>query len=599
MSPRFPRTTATAAAFAILAAGTGCATVPTSGSPHLVDEDRARDTLSQQYVRLIAEPPKKDASPEDVVKGFQAATASFDDPRLTMARRYLTADASQKWKPWKQTRVYDEGKFSGPIRSLKDAKDATVTLKGTAVATIGSEGNYTPATGMVEETFRLVRGDDKQWRIAQLPDGRLLSRHDLERAYRRVDLCFPPATPVNGLVVDRVWVPIIPGRGLPETRVRRLLAGPSESIRGAVATAFPGGTELNRITVEGGDTLVVDFTSAVESVSDNEIDAMKAQLVWSLGELATGFTVEIRVNGEPFRGIGLRFKLPDYAQFDPNVVTAQAQVYFMRDGKLHRVKDKGGGDPVLGAAGEQDVQFTAPAVSGDYQPRIAALVNGDGVYVTGTAQGGKWQRWIAGRDLTGPSWDRYGSVWAAEPVGEGKTRVWQATQGQARRVGIPPALANGRMNAFRVSRDGTRVAVIMDEGRGTTVKIGTIFRIGRQVRIDNVRTLVEAQDRQKIKAIAWRDAADLLVLSKGKGGQDLATWSVMEGKPAEEPAIKLDAQAEIVSIAGAPDHVLAGTDIDRGESGPGHGEVRTYSGDKREWTMLAKDGAADPVYPLG
>ncbi|WP_433499857.1 LpqB family beta-propeller domain-containing protein [Sphaerimonospora sp. CA-214678] len=589
----------TATAFALLASGAGCTTVPTSGSPRVVAEDRARDTLSQQYVRMIAEPPRKDASPEDVVKGFQAATASFDDSRLTTAKRYLTADASRKWNPSKQTRVYEEGKISGPMRTLKDAKEATVTLRGTAVATIGPGGGYTPATGAVDETFRLVKEDDGQWRIAQLPDGRLLSSADLQRAYRPVDLCFPPATPVNGLVVDRVWVPIIPGRGLPETRVRRLLAGPTQPIQGAVVSAFPSGTELNRITVEGGDTLVVDFTSAVESVSDDQIDTMKAQLVWSLRELVTGFTVEIRVNGELFRGTGLRFKLSDYAQFDPDVVTPQAQAYFMQDGRLHRVKDKGGGDPLPGAAGERDVEFRAPAVSGDYQPRIAALANGDGVYVTGTTPGDKWQRWIAGKDLTGPSWDRYGSVWAAEISEPGKTRVWQATQGEARRVGIPPELANGRLSALRVSRDGARVAVIMDEGLGTTVKVGTVFRVGQQIRIGNVRTLVEAQDRQEIKAIAWQDAADLLVLSKGKGGQELATWSVMEGIPVAARAIKLDAQTELDSIAGAPDHVLAGTDTDKGEPGPGHGEVRTYSGDKREWAVLAKDGAANPVYPLG
>lgn len=587
-----------AAAFALVTAGAGCATVPTSGSPRPVDEDRVKDTLSQQYVRLIAEPPKQDATPEEIVKGFQAAAASFDDPHLTVARQYLTAEASQKWNPWRQTKVYEEGKISAPLRVPKDAEAITVTLKGAAVATIDPEGRYTPARGAVDEAFRLVK-EDSQWRIAQLPDERLLSADDLSRAYRPVDLCFPPVAPITGLVVDRVWVPIIPGQGLPETLVRRLLAGPTSSIRGAVGSAFPTGTKLNRITVEGGDTVVVDFNSAVESVSADRIEEMKAQLVWSLGSLVTGFTVEIRVDGEPFRGSGLRFKLSDYQQFDPNVVTSQAQAYFMRDGRLYRVKDKGGGELVPGAAGQPDAEFTDPAVSGDYQPRIAALVNGDGVYVTETAPEAKWQRWIAGKDLTGPSWDRYGAVWSAEAVGPNKTRVWQAVGGHARRVTLPDDLANGHISALRVSRDGTRVAVIMNEGVGNTVKIGTVFRVGGQTSIGAVRTLIEAQDRQEIKAIAWQDAANLLVLSQGKGGQELATWSVMEGMPVSERPIKLDPQAELDSIAAAPDHVLAGTETDKGESGPGHGEVRTYSAEKREWTVLAKDGAANPVYPLG
>ncbi|MEZ0074987.1 hypothetical protein ABH927_004356 [Planotetraspora sp. GP83] len=563
----------------------GCAIVPTSGSPRAAEEDNSRDTLSQPYVRMIAEPPKSDASPSDIVRGFQSAMASFEDSSLKIARLYLTPDSAQKWNPWEETRIY-EGKVSEKAAPDPKDRDATVTLKGNAVATIDPEGRYTPTSGEVVQTFTLIKVDTR-WRILSPPNARLLSADDLKRAYRQIDLYYPLATRATGLVADRVWVPIDPSSGVPETRVRRLLGGPTRSIRDAASSAFPSSTELNQITVEG-DTVVVDFSPAVESVSSDRIDAMEAQLAWTLRDLVTGRTIEIRVNGEPFRGSGLRFKPTDYSQFDPNVLPAKPQAYYMQGGKLHRVKDNGGGDLVAGAAGEQSTKFSYPAVSGEFPARVAALVNGNGVYVADMAGGSQWQRWIAGKSLTPPSWDRYGYVWSAERA-DNETRVWQAAGGQARRVIIPADLATGRVISLRVSRDGARIAMKTDSGLGAEVKIGTVVRVGQQARIDNVQTLVGPDSGQDIVDIAWQNAAELLVLSKGKGGQQLAKWSVMEGMAASDTVIRLDPQTKIDSIVGAPDHVLA----------DGDGEVRTYSVEKRAWTALEKDGATTPVYPLG
>lgn len=584
---RGARTFAVLVAVGLALVSAGCATVPTSGSPRAAQEDSGKDTLSQPYVRLIATPPKKDALPEDIVKGFQAAMASFDDSRLSIARQYLTPGAAARWNPWRQTRVY-EGKIeSDRTQDLKEATRTTVTLKGTAIATIDAEGRYTPATGSLVEPFTLVKVGT-QWRIDVPPDYRLLSSDDLRRAYWKVDLYYPPTTKAVGLVADRVWVPIEPSRGVPETLVRRLLAGPTSSIRNAVSSAFPAGTDLNRITVEG-DTVVVDFTSEIESVPADRLDALKAQLVWTLGELVTGRTVEIRVDGEPFRGIGLRFRPTDFTPFDPSVVTGSAQAYYMQGGRLLQVKEKGGGTPVQGAAGEQPGKFSQPAVSGEYAPRVAALVNGDGVYVAAMSQGSQWQRWIAGKDMSPPSWDRYGAVWSAEKVNTHESRVWTAEGGQARRVAVPDELSYGHIIKLRVSRDGARVAAITDDGLGTTVKTGTIVRQGQQVGIDDVRTLIDSRDTQEIKDIAWQDGAQLLVLSKGKSGQELATWSVMEGEVLPEAGL-VKPDSAIKSIVAVPDHVLAGAD---------EGQVLKYSMDKRAWTQLAKDGATTPVYPLG
>ncbi|MBX6382133.1 MAG: GerMN domain-containing protein [Microbispora sp.] len=575
---------AAGAALVLVSGGAGCATVPTSGSPRVAQEDQGKDTLSQPYVRLIATPPKKGAPPEDIVKGFQAAMAAFDDSELRVAREYLTPGEAKRWNPWRQTQVY-EGKIEADHpQNLQNATRTTVTLKGTTVATIDPEGRSTPGGGTFAAPFTLVKLNG-EWRIDVAPDARLLSYDDLWRAYRKVDLYYPPATREIGLVVDRVWVPIEPDRGVPETLVRRLIAGPTSSIKDAVSSAFPPGIELNQITVEG-DTVVLDFSSELDTVSSDHLDALKAQLVWTLGELVTGRTVEIRANG----GSGQRFRPADYARYDPNVLTGSVQAYYMQDGRLLQLKEKGDGTPVPGAAGEQAGKFSQPAVSStnEFPPLVAALVNGDGVYVAPMTPGSQWQRWIAGKDMSPPSWDRYGAVWAAERVNPHESRIWTADNGRARRVDIDDELSNGRIVKLRVSRDGARIAAILDDGLGTSVKIGTIVRNGQQTRIESVRTLIAPRDGQKIKDIAWQDATDLLVLSEGRSGQELATWSVMEGMPSDEGPIKLD--SKIKSIAAVPDHILAAAD---------EGQVLTYSVDKHAWTPRADNGATNPVYPLG
>ncbi|MBO3745050.1 GerMN domain-containing protein [Streptosporangiaceae bacterium NEAU-GS5] len=573
----------------VMLVGSGCAIVPTSGSPRVWGEDTGRDTLSQPYVRIIAEPPRKDAEPLDVVKGFLAATASFDDPTLAVARLYLTSEALRKWKPYDTAQVYD-GRFTADPVSTDD-KNTTVRLKYESQATIDSEGRFAPLTSAGDQPFGLTKING-QWRISDLPDGRWLSSDDLKRAYRQMDLYYPPATHVTGLVLDRVWEPIDPSTGVAETRVRRLLSGPTKTIRSAVASAFPLSAKLNRISVEG-NTVVVDFDSGLLDIRSDQMNAMKAQLAWTLGDLVAGRIIEVRVNGEPFRG-GLTFKPTEWNAYDPNVLTSSPDAFYMQGGVLRLASEKGPGDPVGGAAGQGTMPFTDPAVSAQSQ-RVAARADGNGIWVADMVAGSQWQQWIKGTDVTPPSWDRYGAVWTAIRVSDTETQVFTAVgPGNPHRVTIPPDLTGAKFKALRVSRDGARVAMIVDDGSGPQVKIGTIVRSGIAAGIQEVQSLVPPRTGL-INAIAWQDAATLLVLSKGKASQELAAWSVLEGEKENNQTIRLDPKSDIQSIAGAPDRVLASTEPDQDNAG----EVRLYDDTKGTWVRVVGDAATAPVYPLG
>jgi hypothetical protein len=237
--------------------------------------------------------------------------------------------------------------------------------------------------------------------------------------------------------------------------------------------------------------------------------------------------------------------------------------------------------------------FTDPAVSNQSQ-KVAARANGDGIWVADLIAASQWQQWIKGADATPPSWDRYGAVWTAVRVSPTETQVFTAdAPGRPHRVTIPAELAKAKFTALRVSRDGARVAMIVDDGSGTEVRVGTIVRSGSSAGIQEVQSLVPARTGS-ITAIAWQDAATLLVLSKDKN-QDLAAWSVMEGEKENSQTVHLDTRTGIQSIAGAPDRILASTVPDPDNPG----EVRLYDATKATWTPVARDTAGAPVYPLG
>src|SRR3546814_17765170 len=58
--------------------------------------------------RSFAMPPHEDASSSEIVSGFLEALTS-DDPDYETARKYLTKEASEKWRPLLSTTVLADG----------------------------------------------------------------------------------------------------------------------------------------------------------------------------------------------------------------------------------------------------------------------------------------------------------------------------------------------------------------------------------------------------------------------------------------------------------------------------------------------------------
>ncbi|WP_248961763.1 LpqB family beta-propeller domain-containing protein [Sphaerisporangium perillae] len=563
-----------------------CSTVPTGGNVFSARGGRGGDALSQPYVRILASPPKPQGSPLEIVTGFLAAAASFDDPLRTVARQYLTGEAQRTWSPFDAVTVY-EG-IAGTDTPRVDIQQAHVALKGTVLGTLDGDGHYVPSDAQagsdMNKGFTLVKVSG-EWRISSAPSGLLLSEDDFKRAYRSFDLYFV-AYQRAGLVTDQVRVPINPSEGLAKSLVHRLLVGPTTPLRGAVESAFGPNVDVNNVQVEN-DTVVVDFTyGVVDSVlTQGNREALSAQLSWTLKPLTESRRIEVRVNGEQFPGGPFIIDPRDYDRFDPDVLS-QPQAYYLQQGKVRTVDKERDNPPVAGVGAVQARQFSHMAVSGDQAFKVAALEKAGGVYVSGINPGSEWQRWIDGAKLTPPSWDRYGDVWSVSQQGPRKAQVLRAHDATRQVPVSAPGLESTDVKAFRVARDGARVAVISDDGHGQRVLVGSINR--SDWRIQNLRTLVPANDGQEITDIAWQDASTLLVLMKTKADRDLSAWSVTQGVRVD--ALKAVAGIETVTAGPDPSLVLAGT---------ADGEILAWNPQKSQWTTLVKSGADPPVYPLG
>ncbi|GAA2893413.1 LpqB family beta-propeller domain-containing protein [Streptosporangium fragile] len=586
-----------AAMAAVLACGTSsCAVIPTGGKAIAVDDVRKGNPLGDPYARVIPMSPNPEWSPEEVVTGFRAAMASPDDPARTVARRYLTETFARKWNPHSGVTVYRQGDYEKLPPVGEEDKQTRVTLKGAVTAIIDQDGRYRPSGGALNEPFSLVRGPGG-WRIDAAPDGLLLSEVDVDRGYLPVDLYFLDAQ-WKGLVVDQVRVPIDPAANFAKTTVERLLQGPSSSLKDAVNTAFEPGTELIDVTTEN-NRVVIDLTRGVDV---DRVNSMAAQLAATLTALTKGgWGFEVKVNGEPYysSGSALQIDAQEQSRFDPWMTPNNVAPFYLAGGALHLLGKENTGHPVPGRAGQKDNEFKHPAISAQPVKQVAVLSADDKtVSVAPLAAGGEWRVWVTGDNLTPPSWDRYDTLWTVNRPDDHTSIVLRHDSENKHQYRVSaPELETAHVRLLKVARDGVHVAVVVRDGMGEQVHIGTVIGQRENTRIDNLQTVVPAESGQTIKDIAWKDGKTLYVLT---GKSELLEASVTAAPKS------LASDSRIKSITALDGTLLAGAEDDNGNR-----QVLFWNTAK--WDPLVKDettgstgfaengpdGPSSPAFPLG
>ncbi|GAB3486438.1 LpqB family beta-propeller domain-containing protein [Nocardiopsis coralliicola] len=596
----------------------GCAAVP-SGGP-IVEADRGGESPDPYdgYVRMLPVGPQPGVGEEGLITGFLKDMASFEENHAA-ARRFLMSEQRADWSPDDSARIYETpDAVSLDVETNADDTSATVRMRTPEAAVIRPDGQYVSGNGsdIIDVSFELERDGDGEWRITELPDQLILSRADVDRVYRPLNLYFFN-TSASTLVPDPVFLPVTSDE-VATRLAKKLVAGPTSWLEPAVGSAFPEGATAD-VAFDGG-TVVVEL-SGVDS-GQAEKFGMEAQLGWTLKQLPEVQEVLLRVGGEETRIPGdedqnLQTDAADWDSVDPSGST-DLDAYFLRDGRLWSM-----------AADEEDIGEQVEQVPGllaaDAGPseyavsldeEYYAAIESDGSSVTtGPAAGGPSDTVLEGGDYTSVSWDPFGDLWVSETVredggdedededadgggaresaGEGAdaddgseesegTRVWRVRDGTDPEEVAAPALDDRSVAQLRVSRDGTRVAAVTSAGGAAgELVVGRVVRDGGGAALESFLPL--AGEIGTVADVAWRGADQLAALASRSGGPMRGYLVPLDGGT-EPTSVGNVAAAD--TIAAAPERPLIAS---------GEDDQLWLTSDRVLWQRGTE--GTDPVFP--
>jgi len=623
---RASRIAAVAGTACLAAVLSGCATVPTGGPTF---EGRGGGVSGQvdTFTRLLPAGPQPGWGENALVRGFLKDMGSFEENHAA-ARLYMTEERSEVWQPSDRVLVYEEmDAVRFDVEAVEEGRTAQVRVRTQLYATIRPDGQYVAAQQgeTIDVLFDLAKVDG-EWRIANLPDDILLSRQDVDRVYRPLNLYYFNRD-MSTLVPDPVFLPVrstvdITGQ-LAQHLVSMLVQGPTDWLAPAVRTAFPEGATAS-VDYSSG-SVVVDLSPGSATVDSGRLSDMSAQLVWTLKQLPEIQEFTLLVGGEEVELPGaedgvLQASSPNWNAVNPAGLAGSPNAYFVRDSQLWSLDVDQHETLVPGAAGQGRVLLEEHAVSLD-ESRVAGVSADDGsVRVAPLTGDGDFTTVLDGGDYTSLSWDRYGNLWVledlsaeaeesrqeedldddTEPGGtpsdgsarsdreraEGRrlTRLWLVPDGAEDPVEVhAPELAEIPVTELRLSRDGTRAAVLTGPADSGQVLVGRVVHGEASVSLQAFLPL--ARDLATVTGLSWRGSDQLAVLGQKDRGAVQAYLVSLNGS-GESTSAGAVTGADMKTITAAPGMpLLSGTEEDTISS----------SSDRLMWRRAVE--GTNPVYP--
>lgn len=487
----------------------GCTGIPTSGGVQRSDvvvEPPAAD------IEFLPASPEPGANPEAILRGFIDAASSPQND-YAVAREFLASTLNAEWDPNARV-IVDNG-----AREYVVTSDGTMTLVTQSQAWVDARGNYTERdiSERVSLTYSFVQ-ENGEWRIASAPEGVLLERYTFDQVFGQHALYFFDPT-FTLLVPDLRY---FPSRASTPTRIMKaLLAGPSDWLAsaGAVVTAFPPETQLVAETVPiTGTSASVDITgSALDSTLEQK-RRMLRQAAASLSSLSSIFTVQLSIAGVP-QDVSAQSEdvAKGYPQVDarPLVVADTKFGYLTSSGVIEEI-------PRIGPV----VSTMTPSAAAFSDVHNAAALNTDQGVMIVRSSGATGL--IDGRsDLAPAVFDYYGYVWSV-PRGKPNDLIATTISGVKRLVENPWP-SDGRVVSISLSRDGTRIAALMETGGATKLLVSGISRDGQNGPTAVGEPLVISVTPGTSTSAVWVDSLTIAVLTTLGDGRASLTLDTIGG----------------------------------------------------------------------
>ena len=556
------RRTAVAVALLLVAALSGCVSIPTAGDIISVPGDLPEPGIG---IPLPAG-PEPDATPERIVDGFlRAGEAGVYSDNFEKALEFLTPATGQTWQPRGGTVVY-----SGDPQVLAGSID-TVVVEVPEVATVDGAGRYTESASQAtarQMHFTLQQDANSQWRISELEDGVLMSLPSFLDSHRQVRIYF--ATRDQGeLLPELRW---FPAQNLVVSTATALFNGASPWLRDGVTTGIPAGTRLSPagITLSAG-ILTLELSSGVDRTADREL--MQAQLEATFGRFRDPVVtaVVVTAGGLPWTPNGVPALDRD--------VSPETGPFVISGDQLAVVEGRDTVVPLDGAASLAGLAANSPAVSLDGKTRV--VLDGSARLYQLPPDGGPPLVLVEGTSLVAPSIDRHGWVWTGERTSSGA--LLSVAPGGAPVEVAADWLQGRELRSMRVSRDGTRVAIVsVGPDMRADVQVASVVRdpqTGQPQRLSEERLTVGAS-LDDVTEVTWVDEITLAALGTSGVGDPPTVYRVPLGGPSEA----LPTPDGVTGLAAAKDrlYILA------------EGELLQRAG--TGWTSVAAE-VRDPVFP--
>lgn len=473
---------------ALLVVLAGCANIPEESTPHAVRDQQ------QPPTEAAVPQPTPNLNPYDLVREFVRRSG---EPEA--AKEYLTQKAQQDWVgDDKPTIIQDTfgtvplqnqgGRQTGEDQGGVEDTHVVVMLRVVMLGRLGGDYAFIPSIGANELRVGVVRAKG-QWRIDEPPPGVYVPLSEFNASYRPVTVYyFDPDLRI--IVPDLRYVAAKPEEGLPNRVMSVLLSGPSDSMRRSVVSPLEGVDARTNVVTDTDGTLVVDLVP-LGNRNEDQRELIAAQIVLTM-QTVTYSRLRIKGDGQDLiQGHG-DWRPSDIKQYDALTKPSPDQPGLVSSGgRLRTLIDA---KPVPGPAGsgEYDVVSGAQSIDGG-QLAVVTNVNGRLRLRVGPYGQPLQEVNLDAATMTRPTWrvsnvegQDASEVWTVED--NNVVRIVRAGDETWKSVEVNASALDefGPIRELRLSRDGTRAAIVTSVGK---VVVTAVVRDKDSVSLANPRWL--------------------------------------------------------------------------------------------------------------